>query len=353
MAFVSVLASPGCGQSPESVAGTSAGPVGVTVQPVRRETLRDVTTAPGMVVPALSGDWTVYSPGAAEIAAMPKGLDDVVAIGDVLVRLDIPSIVQEQAARELAVAEARTRVERARSEATRLAGLVERGLAARNASDAARLELSAAESQLGLVAAELAATEAAGERAIIRARFPGVVTQVWHAVGDTVREGNDDPILRVIDTSHLQVAVQLPVALLARVLPGQTASIRPIAGSAPELATVASKPAMTDPNVATGEVRLAFTAPTALTIDTPVSAEILFDERTDVLVVPRSAVRQDATGYHVMLATDDGHARRRDIQVGLTTETTTQISEGLGLGDRVITAGRDDVTEGTPIAFRP
>lgn len=344
------IATSGCGRAePDDTAGSGA--VGVTVAVARNQTLRDVTSASGTVVPSSSGDWTITAPELAEVAELPKAVGDAVAAGDVLVRFDVPSVAQELAARELAVTDSVSRLERARTEATRQQSLFERGLTARNTLESSRAAVTAAETHLQQAQAELAALKTFEGRTTIRARFPGTVMTVWHAVGDQVRPSPDDPVIRVIDPTRLQVAVQIPIGQLARVLPGQTATVRAIAGAADEAATVAIKPETNDPNVATGEVRLAFNAPTTLPIDTPVSAEILLDQRTNALVVPTSAVLRDEVSPHVVVVDDSRRARRRDVRLGLTTATLTQITNGLSAGERVIVSGLNEISEGMEVSF--
>ena len=141
--------------------------IGVTVQPVRSETLRDVATASGTVVPSAAADLTIYAQEASEIAEMPKKELDTVATGDLLVRLEIPSLTQELAARELAVVEATSRADRAKAEVTRITGLFEKGIAPRTMYDNARVEQTAADSQRGQAMAQLEQTKLDATRATI------------------------------------------------------------------------------------------------------------------------------------------------------------------------------------------
>ena len=348
---ISAALAAGCSRSSPEEESAGSGAFGVSTVVVRSQTLRDTANVSGTVVPSTLGDWTVTAPEPGEVAELPKALGDDVAIGDILVRFNIASVAQELAARELAVTEASSRVESARSEILTQQGLFERGLAPRNAVENARVAMSGAETTLSHAQAELEAAKVAESRAVVRARFPGKVTMVYHAVGDQVRPGTDDPVLRVIDPTRLQVSVQIPIAQLARVFPGQTAVVRAIAGVGDEAATVAIKPETTDPNVATGEVRLSFVQPTASPLDTPVSVEILLDQRTNALVVPTAAVLRDDLSPYVVVADDSRRARRRDVRLGLSTTDLTQITNGLAPGERVITSGLTEISEGMEVAF--
>ena len=333
----------------ETPAYEASGVVGVTTAVVQLGGLRDVASVPGLIVASAAADLTVYAQEAAEIAELPKKVNDPVAIGDVLVRFDIASLTQELAALQLEVIEATSRLDRARSDLTRQASLFERGITSRNAHDAARLEQSAAESHLGITKARLEALQTGQNRAVVRATFPGLVLEVWHQEGDAVRADNSDPILRVVDPTRVQVAVQLPVAQLARIVPGQTATVRAIAGAMDEAATVVAKSQGVDPSAPTGEVRLGFVSPATLPLNAPVSAQILLDQRTNVLIVPTAAVGRDDMGPFVMVAGSDNLAHRRNVRVGLATPQFTQIAEGVSEGEHVILSCLQEVVDQTPI----
>jgi RND family efflux transporter MFP subunit len=348
--FVVVLAACGRSASPEEAPATG---VTVNVRAAELGTLRDVANASGVVVPSTAGEYTVIAPDVARVVSLPKVVGDPVAVGDVLVRFEIPALTQEIAALELGVLDAEARVNRAKAELAKLTPLFERGLASRNAHDASRLEVSAAESGAMQARSRLETARSSDDRSVVRAAFNGVVTEVFHNIGDAVRPSGDDPVLRMVDPTRVQVAVELPLAELARVVPGQSATIQAIAGATAEPATVVSKVDAVSATTPTGQVRLGFINPATLALTTPVSAEILLDQRTQVVVVPDAAVQRDGLGPYVMVVGDDFIARRRDVRLGLTTRTNAQIAAGLAVGERVIVSGLADVREGTPIVVAP
>ena len=341
------LGAGGCRHAAEPATETSQAPV-VTVVAARVDTLRDMATASGTVVPSASGDLTIFSTAPAEVLALPKKEADAVAAGDVLVRLEVASVTQELAALQLEVMEASNQAERARAELARQTSFLDRGLTSRNAFDASRAAVSATEASLAQTKARLAVAQADQDRTVITAKFPGKILKVWHAVGDTVRPGSDDPILRIIDPARVQVSIQLPIAQLARVVPGQFATITAI-GGAPEAGVVVVKLPTTDPNAPTGEVRLGFTNPSTLPLDAPVSAEVLFDQRTNAVVVPAAAIVRDTLGPYVLIAGDDLRAHRREVRLGLVTREFAQVTTGVVSGDHVIVAPPADLADGAAI----
>jgi RND family efflux transporter MFP subunit len=348
-AVVALLPLVACGGDEPVVEGPRA--TVVTVATARTEELRHVAHASGTIVPSTAADLTIYATEAAEVSELPKKLNDPVQPGDLLVRFDIASLNQELAALQLDVLEAQSRLDRAQSDLTRQTSLFERGITSRNAYDASRLEHSAAGSAHAAARSRLEALQSGQTRSVVRATFSGVVAEVWHEEGDAVRPDSSDPIIRVVDPTRVQVAVQLPVIQLARIVAGQTAVVRAIAGTSDEEAVVASRAPSADPSAPTGEVRLSFVNPATLPVDTPVSAEILIERRPGALIVPSQAIQRDDLGAFVMVAGDDGLARRRDVRPGLVTPQLTQIVEGLTEGERVILAGADEIEDGAAVAI--
>jgi membrane fusion protein (multidrug efflux system) len=319
----------------------------VTVQPARLETLREVLTLPGTVVPSAMADFTVIAPESSEIAELPKPEGSAVKEGDVLVRFEIPTLSTNLLARQTDVGEATARVESARAELARLTGLLEKGIIPRNSVESARTALASAEAALGQAKASLDSARMMTERTIVRSRFAGTVTKVFHKAGDTVLPDSGDPILRVIDPTRTQVAIQAPVAQVDRLTPGRSAVVATAAGTT-QPASVSSRLAA-PPGAATAEVRLSFNAPSALPLDSIVQVEIQLDERKDVLVVPEQAVVRDGTAAHVWIAREDSRAERRLVRVGLTVNRLSQILSGVQAGERVITTGLAQLQDGSPI----
>jgi RND family efflux transporter MFP subunit len=349
LVLLSCLAAGACRRNDPQEA-TTTNTIVVTGQPARLETMREVISLPGLVVPSAAADHTVVVAEPAQIVELPRAEGDLVQAGDLLVRFDIASITADVQARQLEMAEATSRLERAKAEATRLTSLNERGLIARNQLDAAQSAVSAAETAVNQAKLHVDSAGALVERTIVRARFPGRVVKVWHKAGESVLGGTNDPILRVIDPTRLQVSGQASLSQLERVQPGLTATIQVI-GGATETATVAFRQAP-EPGGSSGDVRINFAGPTTLAVDTPVRIEIMVEERRDAVVVPQQALQTDAGASWVWVAGDDGAAHRRDVRVGLTANGLVQIASGVAVGEKIILTGIAELAEGTPIVFK-
>ena len=325
----------------------------VTVQPVRQQNIQETLSLPGTVVPSIAGDWIIYAPERARIDQLPKPEGAAVKPGDLLVRFEIGDLAQEVASKQAAVSDAQSRLDAARAEQSRVAGMVERGLLPRNQLDAANAAIPQAETALTQARALAQATQTLADRAVVTAKFPGVVAKVFHAEGDIVGSTERDPVLRIVDPTKLQVAVQVPVAQLAKIAPGRTATVQVPGTETTEPAVVAIAPVAAGPVVATtGEVRLSFSAPTALTVDAVVQVQIVADDRPNAIVITSSSVLHDDRGRYVMIANrTDNTAHRRDVTVGIISGSLTEILSGLAVGEEVILRGAADLADGAAISI--
>jgi membrane fusion protein (multidrug efflux system) len=324
--------------------------VGVTVQTVRSDTMRDVASGTGVIAPTSSGDLTVAAPEPGRIVELPLKEGDSVAVGDLLVRFDLPSISQLLSTRQADVSQATARLDRAKTDAARQSDLFGRGFLSRNAYQAGQDAVASAESQLAEATSNLQTAQSAASADTVRAHFAGVVNKVWHAPGDSVGAGLADPVLRIVDPTHVQATMDLPVKTLLRIVPGQAATVLGD-DRVSHAATVATTALPASPDATTGQVRLAFAAPPGLAIDAPVNIVIVLDERPGALIVPISAILRDDGGSYVMVAGDDDRAHRRDIGVGIVTGDSAQVTGGLRAGERVIVGGATSVADGTRISI--
>jgi HlyD family secretion protein len=154
----------------------------------------------------------------------------------------------------------------------------------------------------------------------------------------------------VVDPSHVEVDVQLPVLQVGRVQPGQLAAVRTLSDPGEHAAHVTHVQPPTDPTAATGEVRVALLGNATLPLDAPVSVEILFDQRTEALTVPLGAIHREGSQQTVFIVGDDGRAHERAVRTGLVTRDAAEIVNGLAAGDRVI-VDATEMTDGEPVSI--
>jgi len=340
----------GCAKPALEQAETTAA-VPVTAEAAKMDAIKTTIDVSGTVSPASGADWIITAPAPARIAAIDKVEGDHVAVGDVLVRFDIPTLAADVAAKKAAVDQATARLDLAKAQVARVSGLVTQGVAARKEVEEARREELDAEAALAQAHSEAQAATELADRAVVRARFAGVVAKRWHNVGDIVDAATTDPVLRVIDPSHLQVMAAVPVADLQRIQVGHVVQVIGPAGGDGEAAVVAAKPAQVEAGAATADVRITFAKPSTLTAGTPVQVQIVAEERKNTLVIPAAALVHDGDDTFVFIAGADNKAHKTAVTLGVQTHELAEVKTGVKAGDMVITKGQDELPDGAAITI--
>ena len=158
----------GCAAEPDEKLETSDR-VAVSVKPARRGAIRDSVRVTGLVAPAPGAELTVTAPGSARILELPRSEGEPVSKGDLLVRFEIPSLAADIAAKQSDLARAEARRRQASAAATRIDGLLERGIAARRESEEAHREQAEAEAAMSETQAALQASMLLLRRATVEA----------------------------------------------------------------------------------------------------------------------------------------------------------------------------------------
>lgn len=83
-----------------------------------------------------------------------------------------------------------------------------------------------------------------------------------------------------------------------------------------------------------------------------VNIRLLVDTLGNQEVVPNVAVQNGQQGTFVYVVDDDSRVHLKTVQVGITTETSSQILGGLSDGDRVVVDGTDRLIEGARVRVR-
>jgi multidrug efflux system membrane fusion protein len=83
-----------------------------------------------------------------------------------------------------------------------------------------------------------------------------------------------------------------------------------------------------------------------------VNVHLLVDSLADQLVVPNVAVQNGQQGTFVYVVDQDSKVHLKTVQVGRTTETSSDILNGITDGDRVVVDGTDRLVEGAVVRVR-
>jgi len=292
---------------------------------------------------------------------------DVVAAGDLIIRLD-PE--QYQAALDQQAANVRLTqiaIERQQVTIADLERQLRRSdeLARSNLVDAqtheslqntlalARVDLRSRREQLSQAQASLAQAQDQLARTEIRSPIDGIVIQVDVKVGETVIAGTTNipgsTLVVIADPSEMLAEVRVDEADIATVREDQHADIyasafpdTPLGGRVETIATYAQQ--------APGQQSLSFLVKVLLedTVSIGVRpgmsarAEIYTESSSEALAVPVAAVQYDdeveegQEEVPFVFVVEDGKAVRRDVELGLSSDSLQEISEGVEEGELVV-----------------
>ncbi len=181
----------------------------------------------------------------------------------------------------------------------------------------------------------------------------GVITALNLEEGATVSKGTK--LITISGTDNVHIDIQISKADLDKVRVGQDVDITirgsQYTGKVTQISGTAVKNANGVPVVAA-----------QISVDNPddgvilgieASVKIHTDKAEDVVILPYEFVLTDADGDFVYMVSDDMTLVRRDVTVGLSTSTDAQITEGLNVGDAVVSTDPDTLSEGMTVIVMP
>lgn len=336
-----------CAKAPEKETATT---VAVTIAPVERGALDETLALEGRLVPPPGRDATLAPQAAGRVEEVPVREGDAVAKGDLLAVVDARAADEALRAARAGLAKAEQEEKAKARVAETSAALFAKGIAAAEEKDNDRAAAEAARS--GVVDAQAQLAKAERDRAFTRllAPFDGVVAQVLKHPGETVDGTPATAVVRLLGTGATEVAVAATSADLARLAPGQQATVG-AAGAAPLPARVARVARAVDPATGLGEARLVLLAPTRLPLLSSVKATVVVARHPGLLVVPASALRRAEDGSEEAVVVKDGVAHPRPVVTGIR-DGRVEVKSGLAEGEAVVTDSPIGLSEGARVALR-
>jgi membrane fusion protein (multidrug efflux system) len=208
--------------------------------------------------------------------------------------------------------------------------------------------LDNAEATLKVQEAALALAQAKFERTRLRAPFAGIVGIRNVSVGDYVKEGQD--LVNIEDIATLKIDFRLPESYLPQLRAGQQLEVS--SDALPGQMFTAVLEAI-NPLVEAGGRAIALRARMAnreglLRPGMFVRVRLIFEQRSNVLLLPEQAVVPDSKRPYVYRVVD-GQARRTPIRTGMRRDALVEVVEGLSAGDEVVTAGQMKLRDGAAV----
>ena len=301
-------------------------------------------TAPvrGEMLAMYSGTATLEAEADAEVIAKVNGEvrrlyveeGDRVKAGQILAQLDD---------RQLRLQAAQTRAALAKSERdfNRQLELHGKGLVSAGAFEGLKYDLDNQRAADDLARLNLSYSE-------IRAPFAGVVSTRHVKMGQEIAIGAK--IFRVTDPTPLKASVFVPERELARLKPGQSATIAvdALAGRTfPAIVKLVSP--TVDAATATFKVTLEVNDPAGdLKPGMFSRVGIVFERRSDTLTIPRVALI-DTDGSANVFVVNAGKAEQRPIKTGLANAGKVEVIEGLKGAEQVVIVGQTGLKDGNPV----
>jgi multidrug efflux pump subunit AcrA (membrane-fusion protein) len=177
----------------------------------------------------------------------------------------------------------------------------------------------------------------------------GTVMSSPVAAGNTVSTAT--AIYTVGDLSNLLVETFVPERYVGSVQKGLTASVSLEAFPDETFtATVDEVSPVLDPSSRTMRIRLKFNrGDVRIKAGMFAQVTLVTQSRTGVNVIPRDALINTYGSYIVFTVDDQGRARRREVALGLESESMVEIAEGVELEEKVVVAGQTFLSEGDPV----
>jgi multidrug efflux pump subunit AcrA (membrane-fusion protein) len=189
----------------------------------------------------------------------------------------------------------------------------------------------------------------AAKTVTLRAPAAGIITRSTAAVGATASPLSPEPLFRIAVDNEIELEAEVPSIHVPALAPGQTARAEIAAGR--ELSgQVRLVPAAIDQKTQLGRARISLERDPLLRIGMFARATI-DAKRSCGISVPRSAVRYRTQGTSVQVVRDN-IIETKLVQVGLHSDTDTEIVSGVHEGDMIVANAGSSLRDGdkvTPI----
>jgi len=278
-----------------------------------------------------------------------------VSKGTILLRFDAREAEAGAAAARASLLVAEVGLNRARRELERTVKLKEAGLATPQNLDDAKTASEAAEAQLAAVKAQMQMAETKLAKTVIRSPLDGVVASRTVNPGDFIENmGSPKPMFRIVDNRRLELTVTVPSSRISGVKLGQPLSFTTDAVPGRTFTGKVSfiNPAADESSRTVRVVAVVDNPDETLKSGLFAKGEIVTGERRDVLRVPRSAfVTWDlAARSAVVFVVEGDRAVRKTAETGAAAGDDVEVTKGLAAGERVVTRGGFNLSDGDRVA---
>ena len=318
----------------EAAAAASAGqvPTVTVVVPGRSEVARTITASGPLAAKRDQPIGVAGSGGRVVRVLVDAGA--WVQAGQVLAVVDRSVQAQEAAQLAAQVEAARANAALAQSNYERAIALQGRGFVSKAEIDSKKATRDAANAQVRVAQAQLAATRAEIGRLNVVAPVSGLVLARSVEVGQIVGPGSG-ALFRLAEGGQMEMRAQLAQQDLAQVHAGIPATVTPVGSGRSFSGTVWQVAPVIDPQSRLGDVRIAVPFDPALRPGGFAEARITAGTTTAPML-PQSAVLSDEKGNYVYIINGKNEVERREIQIGSVNDNGVTVGSGLSGNEAVV-----------------
>lgn len=341
----------------------------VSVDAVIAEKFTQTVPILGRLVAKQSGTVAVRISG--PVSEILVDLGDVVAVGQVLARLDTTNLELQKKQAEYALIEAQTRLKTVKAQLALAEQEVERLETLKGSAAISRASLDDAlqqqiiaysrvnEAEAGInssrVSFEIAAL--ANDNAAIRAPFDGTITGKLTEVGNYLQIGQ--PVFRLISNLRLELEADIPAAQLKGLLPGFIVQIELENGSRHH-ATMRAIIPEENPRTRTRRVRFEPNLGAGagdLANEQSVTVYVPIARVREILTVHKDGIIRRGQGDIVYVVVKDAEGIKpdsveiRELKTGYATGSRVEVLSGLGEGEMVVVRGNERLRPGQVVGI--
>lgn len=170
----------------------------------------------------------------------------------------------------------------------------------------------------------------------LRAPVDGIIGSL--AISNRSVVAANTALMTLVDLSQLEVEVEIPESYMTDLGLGMKAEI--ILNGDKVMGTLTAISPEVIKNQILARVRFSGAQPSGLRQSQRVSARLLMEEKSNVMILPRGPF-VEAEGGRFAYVVENGVAQRRPIKLGITSISAVEIVSGLKDGDKVVISGTD------------
>lgn len=303
----------------------------------------------GRIAPPVDRQASVSASVAGRVQDVTAREGQRVKQGDILARIDARTLEDAVRSAEAALKRVQADSSFKHEVARRSRELFEKGVASRQEAESDESAAVAVDASVVEATSNVATARRNRAFADITAPFDGVVVRVLRHPGELVDGTSGTAIAEVAGLHPLEVVLDAPSEVLARLRVGDKAEVSQASDKALP-ASVARIAGALDAASLVGGVRLRFTgSDPALVLGSPVEVALTLERLKGAVSVPKRAVRRGPEGGAEVVLAADGKAKVTPVVTGPEDGDSIVIREGLNLGQVVVVEDPLGLADGTAL----